>query len=71
MAKSKIRTAAQRALGGIDGSMAELMSKFGTEGACDRHVLSLRRPTGFECPRCGNHHWCLGNRLQFSSCTYP
>ena len=77
MARSKARTAAQNAPRGIAGNMAELASRFGTEEACERHMLSLRWPGGFECPRCGHRSYarvsgrreycCSSCRWQFSA----
>lgn len=49
----KGRTAAQNAPRGIAGNMAELVGRFGTEEACEEHLISLRWPDGFECPGCG------------------
>ena len=64
MAKgSNARTAAQNAPRGIAPNMALLVGRFGTEGACERHMLSLRWPGGFECPRCG-HRSCALARPQ-------
>ena len=51
--KSKARTASQNAPRGIAGNMAELVGRFGTEEACELHLIGLRWPGGFECPRCG------------------
>jgi transposase-like protein len=50
---STARTAAQNAPRGIAGNMAELIGRFGTEEACEAHMVALRWPDGFECPRCG------------------
>ena len=73
MARSKARTAAQNAPRGIAGNMAELASRFGTEEACERHMLSLRWPGGFECPRCGHRSYArVSGRREFccSSCRW-
>lgn len=54
-AKSKARTAGQNRGGrGIAPNMTALVRRFGDEGACEEHMISLRWPGGFACPRCGN-----------------
>ena len=67
MAKgSNARTAAQNAPRGIAPNMALLVERFGTEGACEAHMLSLRWPGGFECPRCGHGSYArVSGRREF------
>ena len=75
--KSKARTASQNAPSGIAGNMAELIGRFGTEEACELHMIGLRWPGGFECPRCGHREYarvsgrrefrCAGCGWQFSA----
>ena len=54
-------------------NMVELIGRFGSEEACELHMLSLRWPGGFECPRCG-HGSCarVAGRREFrcSSCSW-
>ncbi len=74
---STARSAAQNAPRGIAGNMAELVGRFGTEGACEAHMIALRWPGGFECPRCGCRSYarvagrrefrCAGCSWQFSA----
>ena len=74
---SNARTAAQNAPRGIAPNMAALVERFGTEEACERHMVSLRWPGGFECPRCGHRSYarvrgrrefrCEGCGWQFSA----
>jgi hypothetical protein len=33
-------------------SLMQFQKKFGTEKACQKHLLRLRWPEGFHCPRC-------------------
>ena len=75
--KSRARTAAQNAPRGIAGNMAELIERFGTEEACELHMIGLRWPDGFECPDCGHRGYarvkgrrefrCTGCGWQFSA----
>ena len=67
MAKgSNARTAAQNAPRGIAPNMALLVERFGAEGACEAHMLSLRWPGGFECPRCGHGSYArVSGRREF------
>jgi len=76
--KSKARTAAQNSGEGMmAANMAELVGRYGTEEACELHMLSLRWPGGFECPRCGCRSYarvsgrrefcCASCRWQFSA----
>ena len=75
--KSKARTASQNAPRGMAGNMAELIERFGTEEACELHMIGLRWPGGFECPRCGHRGYarvsgrrefrCAGCGWQFSA----
>lgn len=56
--KSKARTAAQNSGEGmLAPSMAALMERFGTEEACEEHMISLRWPGGFRCERCGHDRY--------------
>ena len=65
--RSKARTAAQnRGEGLLAANMAELALWFGTEEQCERHMLSLRWPRGFECPECGGRsHARVPGRREF------
>jgi len=76
--RSKARTAAQNSGEGmLAPSMAALIGRFGTEEACEAHMVSLRWPEGFECPRCGARSYervagrrefrCAGCSWQFSA----
>ena len=76
--KSKARTAAQNSGEGMmAANMAELVGRYGTEEACELHMLSLRWPGGFECPKCGCRSYarvsgrrefcCASCRWQFSA----
>lgn len=78
MTKSRARTAAQNSGAGmLAPNMAELIGRFGTEEACEAHMISLRWPGGFECPRCGHRSYarvsgrrefcCSACRWQFSA----
>ena len=59
-------------------SLHDFMAQFGTEAACEAHLIALRWPTGYACSRCGSTHhsesfngrriWeCLDCRYQSSS----
>ncbi len=53
---SKARTAAENAWwadGKLAASWADFDERFGDELSCEEHLLSLKYPNGFECPRCG------------------
>lgn len=66
MGASTARTAADNAPRGMAPSMAELVRRFGTEEACEEHMLSLRWPGGFECPRCGHGSYArVAGRREF------
>lgn len=78
--RSKARTAgdnARRAEGMIAPSMDALVERFGTEEACEEHMISLRWPGGFKCPRCEHgayarvadrrEYRCAGCGWQFSA----
>lgn len=44
-------------------SLLGFQKEFSTDQACARHLMSLRWPDGFMCPRCGNHdHWLISTR---------
>lgn len=64
--KSRARSAAQNKPRGIAGNMEELIRRFGTEEACERHMVSLRWPNGFSCPNCGCDSYArVRNRREF------
>ena len=67
MGGSKARTAAQNSGEGmLAPSMAALIERFGDEEACERHMISLRWPGGFECPRCGHRSYArVSGRREF------
>lgn len=77
MSKSRARSSAQNRPSGIAGNMAELIGRFGSEEACEEHMLALRWPGGFECPSCGcrerarvvgrREFRCVGCGWQFSA----
>ena len=59
-------------------SLHDFMAQFGTEAACETHLVRLRWPQGYACARCGSSHhsesfngrriWeCLDCRYQSSS----
>ena len=59
-------------------SLHDFMAQFGTEAACEAHLVALRWPRGYACARCGSTHhsesfngrriWeCLDCRYQSSS----
>ena len=72
--RSKARTAAQNSGDGMMApNMAELVARWGSEEACEAHMLSLRWPGGFECPRCGRRSFArVSGRREFccSSCRW-
>lgn len=39
-------------------SIADFMSKYGTESKCRKEVFNLRWPKGFICPECSNTTYC-------------
>lgn len=75
--KSVARTAGQNSRPRMCANMVELIGRFGSEDACELHMLSLRWPGGFECPRCGHGSYvrvagrrefrCLSCSWQFSA----
>lgn len=63
--RSRARSAAENAHADrIAPTMAELVERFGTEEACEEHLISLKFPGGFSCPRCGcrTEHRIAGRR---------
>ena len=67
MGGSKARAAAQNpGEGMLAPSMAALIVRFGDGEACERRMVSLRRPGGFECPGCGHRsHARVPGRREF------
>lgn len=46
--------------------MEELVRRFGDEAACELHMIALRWPGGFECPRCrGRSYARVAGRREF------
>ena len=79
--KRKARTAAENAgwaEGMVAASWEDFWEMFGTEERCEERLISLKRPEGFECPRCGHGEYakvgggrreyrCTGCNRQFSA----
>ena len=64
--KSVARTAGQNSRPRMCANMVELIGRFGSEEACELHMLSLRWPGGFECPGCGHRsHARVPGRREF------
>lgn len=63
------RTAAENAAwaaGVLAPSAEAFLERFGTEEACEAHMLRLRYPGGFECERCGGRELArVGGRREF------
>ena len=54
-------------------SLVEFQRRFVSDEACMEHLLSLRWPDGYTCPRCGHRRCCFhSTRLLFqcSACKY-
>jgi transposase-like protein len=49
-------------------NLIKFQKKFSTEKACQKHFFSLRWPTGFECPRCGNGKASFIRTRRFYQC---
>lgn len=65
--RSKARAAWQNAgEGRLVSDMAELIGRFGSEEACEEHMISLRWPGGFRCERCGHGSYArVSGRREF------
>lgn len=47
-------------------SLLDFQKEFSTEEACIQHLIAMRWPEGFVCPRCGhNEAWALRTRKVF------
>jgi len=50
-------------------SLLTFQKEFSTEEDCVRHLMSLRWPEGFVCPKCANNAYWLVSTRRLSTCT--